>query len=233
MSMRFQALILTQPSRAAMLSQLLAILTPQLTLRSEIVIGYFDEGISLGANRERMRREATADYIAFVDDDDLVPPDYISRILKALAANPAPDILGWEQVVYLNGVRLPQRDIHSITTVGWQNTAEAFYRDYSHLQPIRRDLALTVPMSGGYGEDRRWADGMRSAGVVTAESFLPLPPMYYYLSREPKDDAADATSPFRLSMIERVMESPEPSPSTPNPAPPALPRRTIDRPARG
>jgi hypothetical protein len=200
--MKLEILILTQPSRSAMLSQLMSVLWPQMRGNVTGHVEQFDPSLSLGENRERMRRAATAEYICFVDDDDLIPPYYVARILNALAYKP--DIVGWEQVVYVDGVAQPQRDIHSISTVGWLNTPTAYYRDFSHLQPIRRDLALAVAMEGGVGEDARWADGMRAAGVVKRETFIPLPPMYYYLSRSKKDDATDAQAPARRAIFDTI-----------------------------
>lgn len=201
-------LIVTQPSRAVFLNQLMSILAPQIRWPiAQVTIYEGDLDLPIGDRRERIRRASIADYICFVDDDDLVAPDYVSRIHAAIDDAPAPDIIGWESEVWLGRTKMAKRDLHTLAGGGWYDTDDTCYRDISHLNPIRRELALAVAMEGGVGEDRRWADGMRAAGVVKRESFLHDTIPYYYLYRPVKNDAVDATDPWRLAMIERVRNS--------------------------
>lgn len=50
-----------------------------------------------GAKRNALLDVAAGEYITFVDDDDSVAPDYISKILSGLAANPGIDVLTFGQ----------------------------------------------------------------------------------------------------------------------------------------
>lgn len=205
--MKLEILILTQRSRHLFLSQLLSLLEPQLSalgLRKfdqvDIRIEHdekFPSSMGVGDKRECIRRKASGDYIAWVDDDDLVPPYYISSILPLLDGV---DIIGWEQEVYKDGVKTRERDFHTISAPGWFNDAN-FHRDISHQQPIRRELALLHPMSGGVGEDARWAEAMR--GSVKTEHYIDRI-MYYYFWRTEKNDAKDANDPWRLEMLEKL-----------------------------
>lgn len=215
--MKLELLILTKPERNGMLEQLVALLDAQLVPGVEVFIHPF-AGTSmadLGAEREYMRRQATGDYIAFIDDDDLVAPDYVPQVMKALRKNP--DQVGFEvaphMLYYLNGMprmRPLPRTFHTLKAEGWYETYEgmskvvkAYWRDISHICPMRRDLALQVPISGGFGEDARWAQAMR--GKVKTETYIDRV-MYYYMIREPKRDLTDHDHPFRKSFLETLRD---------------------------
>jgi hypothetical protein len=73
--------------------------------------------------------------------------------------------------------------------------------------PMRRELALQVAMSGGFGEDFRWAAGIRNKGIIKTEHVV-NEPLYYYLIREPKKDATDARDSFRLKLLAELSAKP-------------------------
>src|SRR5688572_7543930 len=86
--MKLELFILTRHCSKEFLTHLMSLLLPQLNSNNcrevDFKIAFFDEGHSLGENRERMRRAATGDYVAFLDDDDLIAPNFISSILPLL-----------------------------------------------------------------------------------------------------------------------------------------------------
>lgn len=206
---KLDILILAQRSRQAFLDQLLSILAPQHTAlglnrfdQVDIVVNYderFRPGTALGDKRQFMRLQSHAEYSCFVDDDDLVAPDYIARILPLLDGV---DQIGWEQEVWKDHTKL-KRDFHTLAVPGWTEDALAFHRDISHLQPMRREVALAAPMEGGYGEDARWSARLRELGVVKTEHYIDAI-CYFYLWRTQKNDAADPFDPWRLAMIESL-----------------------------
>jgi glycosyltransferase involved in cell wall biosynthesis len=235
MNATWDILILTQPSRWPFLAQLLAILEPQVEPRVNVRIHRFDDRLPLGGNREEMRQASRADYLCFVDDDDVLPPDYVARILPLLDG--VVDQIGFRLQCHIDGTPFGTT-IHSLAAKGWHDDGRLYWRDISHLNPIRRGLALAVPMEGGYGEDHRWADRLRATGLVRSERFVgdvgaigtarwPLttvaiaaaPVMYHYLARTHKDDARDAAAAYRLALIERLRAgatpAPRPSPDAP------------------
>jgi hypothetical protein len=68
---KFQILIPTMPGREAMLLRLIKLIEPQIA-RHQAASYFIDPGEgSIGVKRQRMIEKATADYIAFVDDDDV------------------------------------------------------------------------------------------------------------------------------------------------------------------
>jgi len=172
-------LILTQPARATFLGKLLGVLGPQLEKRLdevELVIRVFDKNLLLGENREIMRQAAKGRYIAFVDDDDLVPANYVEKILPLLDGI---DYIGFRLQAYTDGVPMIPT-FHSLQHEFWYSTEKAHFRDISHLNPMRRELALVVPMSGRKGEDFRWANAMREKGIVKTERYIDEVMYHYY-----------------------------------------------------
>lgn len=174
-------------TRKQFLIRILDCLEPQLTPEVKVTVRVCDPMLTLGENREVMRQASVGEYMAFVDDDDVVACDYVKTILPLLDGV---DIVGFECQLYVDGELDPHRDYHTIAAGSWYNTETAFYRDISHLQPIRRDLALAAPMEGGHGEDGRWADKMRALGIIKTEHYIADKVMYYYLFRNGKNRGA-------------------------------------------
>ena len=186
MTPKWTILTLTQPSRSEYLRRLTDCLAPQLQERPEVwwFAATSWAKYSLGENRQKMIEGAMSEYICFVDDDDLVAPDYVSTILPLLDR----DYVGFKVQLYNDGVPdLPT--YHSLVYDHWFQNEHGYYRHISHLNPIRRELALLSPMEGGVGEDHRWADRLYATGKVRTEHFIDRV-MYHYYSRSVKNDAA-------------------------------------------
>lgn len=198
--MNLEILIVTMPSRYVFLGQLLSLLEPQIVGKFgdvDIRISGDDLDLPVGERRERLRQRAKGDYICYCDDDDLVSPDYVSSIVPMLDGV---DYIGFEVQTYIN--RMPQKPTyHDLAYNGWSEDQNAYYRDISHLNPMRREVALQRPMEGGVGEDSRWASAMR--GIPKTSYYIPNI-LYHYIVREPKDDANDPHTPFRLALLERL-----------------------------
>jgi hypothetical protein len=191
MALKWQILTLTMPTRVEFLAGLRKILEPQLRDGVEWIVKVSDPSISLGANREQMRRDSTAEYINFCDDDDELSPNYVARILPLLDR----DYVGFWLQAFEDGVPLPKRTKHSLTCNDWFEGDQFYGRDISHLNPIKRELAIQVPIYGGFGEDSRWAGDIRKLKIVQTERFVD-DVMYYYYSRT---DKTDGVKPGRFS----------------------------------
>ena len=183
---KLSLMILTQPSRAAFLAKLLDRLKPQVAKYPDVVIDIrmFDGNLSLGANRERMRQASRGEYICFIDDDDLVPEDYLAKIYPLLDGV---DQIGFRVQCYIDGEPL-SKTFHSLKYKSWSADKDGHYRDISHINPMRRVLALQVSMDGGVGEDSRWSDAMRQLNIVKTEHYIDEV-MYLYYYRNNKTDA--------------------------------------------
>ena len=179
--MRWSILILTQPKRARLFDRIRGLLLPQLAPyenRVELLSRLFNPNQSLGENRQTLLDAAWGEYVSFIDDDDTVARDYVERIFPLLDGV---DYVGFRLQLYVNGVR-QKPTFHSLQYADWRDDDKGFYRDLSHLNPIRRELALLVPFEGGRGEDFSWAERLRATGRVKTEHFIPEV-MYHYWFR--------------------------------------------------
>lgn len=158
----FQILIPTMPGREAMLFALLQVLEPQ--LKKHKAASYFiDAGAgSIGAKRQRMIEKATADYIAFVDDDDMVSADYLDRIMPCLQSRP--DCVGITMHVTMDGRDWHPSPIfrHSLRfkeNHQWHGQN----RTPHHLCPLKRTIAIESRFPDlMWGEDFSYALGLLS-----------------------------------------------------------------------
>jgi hypothetical protein len=159
----------------------------------EIVTTLFDKRFSLGKNRGMMIDAAAGEYVNFVDDDDLVAEDYVSSIYPLLDGV---DYVGFIAKLYINGVYCGKPSYHSLMCNRWFESAHGYFRDISHLNPMRSVLAAAGRMGDHEGlvyEDLFWADRMRALGLVKTEHFIPKV-MYFAYYRSNKPDGWEATA---------------------------------------
>ena len=158
---KLSILIPTLHSRKDRLDNLMAALSPQKTSEVEIVVVPDERQMSIGQKRNMLLSQSRGQYVAFVDDDDMVPPDYVARILKALEANPdCTSLTG--RITFSDGYSRPF--IHSLRYDKWVDDHEGkvYYRPPNHLNAVRRDLAIKVGFpSWNSGEDRYFSHHIR------------------------------------------------------------------------
>lgn len=134
-----------------------------------------------GDKCQRLYEASKADYVSMVDDDDWVAEDYVASVMKALRQKP--DYVGYRVLWTEHGA--PQIPIvHSLEYDGWGGTSEFLYRDITHKNPLRRELALRARFEGDAAADVRWADDLRGQGVVKDEVFIDRD-LYHYLAHGP------------------------------------------------
>jgi hypothetical protein len=118
------------------------------------VLAHWNSGEeSIGAIRQHLMESAKGDYICFIDDDDGVPDSYCADILE----NMGEDYIGFEVQLFNDG-RLLRPVYHSIKYGRWYEDEDGYYRGITHLNPIRREIALKGKFhTKGMGEDETWA----------------------------------------------------------------------------
>ena len=182
--MKFQILIPTMPGREAMLAELLTVLEPQLKKG----VGYLTDAApgTIGAKRQRMIQAATADYVAFVDDDDMVSRDYVARILPCLKSKP--DCVGITMHVTMDGRDWNPSPIfrHSLQfreNFLWHGQD----RTPHHLCPLKRAAALQSRFPDiMWGEDYNYAQGLLQH--LKTEEWSGDEPLYFYRYRSKPTD---------------------------------------------
>src|SRR6185437_12422354 len=90
-----------------------------------------------GTKRNALLERASGDFVAFVDDDDEVSPDYVALICRAIQSRPDIDCVGITGSITFRG-RHPRTFIHSIRYRDYSSRGGVYTRPPYHLNPIRR-----------------------------------------------------------------------------------------------
>lgn len=178
--MQWSILIATIGQRNERFIRLLNVLSPQVKkYNGQIdIVAYWNNGEKpLWQIREELIKEARGKYISFIDDDDLVPEYYCDEIMKVIKKNP--DYVGWRMQVWHNGDKL-KPTFHSLRYSNWSEDERGFYRNVSHLNPVKRKLALkaTFETDRNIAEDGPWAT--KIAPFLKKEEYIDKE-MYQYL----------------------------------------------------
>lgn len=175
-------LVPTVAPRAELFDRLLGILLPQLDAYDGrvSVLGYLNHGVpGLGAIRDRMLAAASTEYVSFVDDDDTVTEDYVEQVMTRLDAE-HPDHVGHRIEHIVDGVH-EQFVEHSLRWWKWGRKEGLLFRDFTHIDPIRREIAVrgSFVVRAGRAEDREWVRRVRPHLRNGSESFIDTP-IYHY-----------------------------------------------------
>ena len=163
-------LVLSINARNALLERLLHVLRPQVYAnqpRVEMLVDVDNGEMRVGAKRQRLLEVAKGRYVSFVDDDDLVAPDFVERLLAAIQGNPDADAIGFKGRRYMDD-KLTGEIIYDHKFKGWidKKVADGFQyqRTLGHLNPVRRKLALRVGFNRVLqrSEDRLYSVGLKS-----------------------------------------------------------------------
>jgi glycosyltransferase involved in cell wall biosynthesis len=173
---RLSLLVCSIESRQRELRRLKSRLAPQLTDAVELLVNIDRGQKTIGRKRNELLADASGDYIAYIDDDDLVSDDYVEKILAATASDP--DCCGMEGIITFNGEN-PKQFIHSLRYREWFERDGVYYRNPNHLSPVRRELAAQI----GFPEKNYWEDRDYSARLLPLlkrEVYIEGP-IYFYL----------------------------------------------------
>jgi glycosyltransferase involved in cell wall biosynthesis len=185
--MLLSLLIPTIESRQGLFSQLTSRLNDQIRVspwaEQVEVLHHVDRGeCSIGYKRNLLIGKACGLFVAFIDDDDEVSPDYVARICEAIVRNPEIDCIGLRGIITFRGAH-PHEFIHSLRYGDYFSRSHTYYRPPYHLNPIRREIAMRYRFPDiSYSEDIEWALQLRSDGALKHEEFIDSV-LYYYRSR--------------------------------------------------
>lgn len=147
---------------------------------------------SIGKKRNRLLKEASGEYICFIDDDDTVSASYIRSIMEALHANPGVDCCSLRGVITWDG-KNPEMFEHSVTYHAWRTNDDPlapikYERFPNHLNTIRREIALKATFPEiNHGEDRDWSSQLHYKGLIKTEAYIDRV-LYHYLFRSKKTE---------------------------------------------
>ena len=131
-----------------------------------------DGGDSIGKKRNRLIRNASGKYIAFIDDDDTVASDYVETLMEAIKTNP--DCVSLRGVITWNDAN-PELFEHSIKYKGWSTTNNPikYERTPNHLSCIKKDIAKQFKFEEiNQGEDHLWSKQIQDSGLLKTEAYI-------------------------------------------------------------
>jgi glycosyl transferase family 2 len=175
-------LIATLGQRYLHLDSMLSNLLPQVEeARGEVTVeALWNNGErSLHEVRNDLVDHATAEYLTFVDDDDILPGNYVSTLLPLLDGV---DYVGFRVQAIFDGITM-NPTFHSLRYDSWWEDGNGYYRDISYVNPFRRDIAVANARFRPWGataEDYDWVTQMR--GHLKTEHYVDEV-MYIYTPR--------------------------------------------------
>jgi glycosyltransferase involved in cell wall biosynthesis len=136
----------------------------------------------VGVKRNALLDRARGDFVAFVDDDDEISPDYVALFHRAIVEHPAIDCVGITgRIVFVGGQE--RFFIHSTRYRAYRSRGGVYYRPPYHLNPIRRAIATRYRFEPiNYSEDIDWAMRLCRDRALQREHFVE-PVVYTYHSR--------------------------------------------------
>lgn len=159
-----------------------------------LILTKFDNGeMTTGAKRNYLMdqaRQLGATYVANVDDDDLVAPNYIDIGLKTMEGDYDCAEL-WGQYYENNKMMNPFH--HSIIHDHWWQDSKFYYRNPNHLNFIKLSLLDGIRYKDKtVGEDGHFSIDIQKAGVLKKE--MPVKQiLYYYFAGKNKNHALEPT----------------------------------------
>lgn len=179
---KWTVLIATLGEREPLLQRLLGGLLPQVdeAAGDVRVVAYWNNGeIPLSHIRQGLLDHADSEYISFVDDDDLLPDYYVKRVLPLLDGV---DQVGWRMQAYWDGRELPPT-FHSLKYGRWSEDGNGYYRDVTHLNPVRTELAKRADfLNTQPPEDVAWVDQLRPH--IKTEHYIEECMYYYHFTQD-------------------------------------------------
>ena len=144
------------PSRFDKFQRIFTKLQLQAEGRNVEILGLFDnKKRSIGLKRDALVQASKGRYVAFVDDDDNISPDYILKILQAIQTDP--DVVTFKQNCIIDGEQcLVDFDLNHTENEPF-TPGKTIKRLPFHVCAFRGDIARKYHFPDKmYGEDWEW-----------------------------------------------------------------------------
>lgn len=165
-----------------MLKELIDVLESQIEDRSIVNIRVYEDGgeKTIGEKRNYLLQNSTADYVAFIDDDDSISKDYIKHALEGIAKGV--DCVSLRGVITFDG-EAPEIFEHSIKYPIYRTNdtrVPKYERFPNHLNVIKSSIAkqFNFPMIN-HGEDTAFATQIKNSGLIKTEHYVDAVTYHY------------------------------------------------------
>lgn len=193
--MKLSILIPTISSRRQLLDKLCKEISSQVAKLNihdqvEILIDPHEPPISIGQKRNGLTETASGKYICFVDDDDMIGPNYIKHIFEGIANDV--DCISLLGVMTTDGEN-PEVFEHSLKYTSWKTNEmlvvgkPKYERNPNHLNVIRSSIAKKFKFpEKSHGEDHDWSRQLQMSLELKTEHIVDEV-IYYYQYRRNKN----------------------------------------------
>lgn len=131
---------------------------------------------SIGSKRNALLDKANGQYVAFVDDDDEVAPNYLKELMRGIDSGA--DCCSLKGIIDDRGAE--KVFIHSLKYKAYADNGTFYERYPNHLNCMRADIAKQFRFPEiNHGEDTDWATQIHNSGLLKTEYWID-DVMYYY-----------------------------------------------------
>jgi len=105
-NIKLSILILSIPSRFDIVRPLIDKLMKQIGEREDVeILSLMDnKSLHIWEKRNELMKIARGTHITWLDDDDNVSDNYVSKLTETIVLNPNADVISFDQMCYLNGI---------------------------------------------------------------------------------------------------------------------------------
>ena len=150
----------------------------------EVIVFQDSKKYSVGFKRNELLQRAQGEYIAFIDDDDRIGPNYFKHAFAGIEQGV--DACGLTGIITEDGQN-PKKFVHSFRYDSWFEKEGVYYRNTNHLNVIKKSIAQQVQFPDiSKGEDHSYSKELYKRGLVTSEYWdeNEIIYMYDYISKK-------------------------------------------------
>lgn len=183
---KLSVLIATIDSRKYKFDALVKYLNEIKTDDVEILSICDNKEMNIGYKRNLLLQQSKGAYVCFIDDDDMIPYDYFTKVFEGIEQNV--DCIGF--LVRLTGwASYPIICSLSNQWNGWFSDfgGYKYVRCPNHLSPMKREHALAIgyPNNKRTGEDADFSLRLKASGLIKTEHYIPKIMYDYRFKNEP------------------------------------------------
>lgn len=184
--MDISILIPTMKSRETLFRQVLTEVQRQIRETPEIrveVIWESDNGeLTLGQKRNALMDRSSGKYHCFIDDDDVIAPDFIKTFVPMIHSDIDYDCASFVGAHYLKG-KFNKLFHHSLDYTNWDELPDRFIRCVSPMNMIKTSIVKQVRYKDIRNtEDSDFSFRLRDSGLLKTEFKInPNYPIYHYI----------------------------------------------------
>lgn len=191
-TMDISILIPTMTPRKALFEQVLAEIQRQAhgcpQIRTEILWESDNGELTLGQKRNVLMDRCTGKYHCFIDDDDILAPDYLKTFVPMITSGVDYDCASFVGAHYKRGV-FNKLFHHSMDYREWAETPERYIRTISPMNLIKTDIVRQVRYKDIRNtEDHEFSKRLMASGLLKTEYTINANyPIYHYIDEVKQD----------------------------------------------